>query len=344
MKQDTYLPSEELEASWNPDNFVQKRKPILRVLAYIGVGFVSFLFFIYFTFPYDIIKEVLISKLSQELMRADLPIRVSIESLRPSWITGIAVDNAVFAHSTQKDIVFKLDAVRLRWNPFSLILGRLSFSVFVQQEKGVLTVSAVVPLMSLVTGAPGLQSLDVVSKDFHLDRLFDYGLAIVKSSKSPAMLLLMPLLSKTSAGGALNGMVTLRNPEVKNFAKAVGDIKLNLKSGFLHIDDDTLKIPKQNFKDATFDIKYENNLLVFGDSTRLASEHLELGVNGQMTFPTSPSGTMTANLNLKMVMRGEVEKSLGFIVPNMLRCDPLKDGVLKAKLSGPLSSMSCQTL
>ncbi|MCA2961768.1 MAG: type II secretion system protein GspN [Silvanigrellales bacterium] len=342
LKRPTLLDDRDTGSSWD-ENETRKSKrtnPVVRAFVFIGLGLASFFFFLYLTFPYGVIKEVVVSTISDTLRKSGIPVRVSIGSLRPYWFTGLQLKDVQVTNAADANANLKLGEATVRLNLLPLLIGRATVTARLTQAAGRLDAEIVMPLVGAIQGhqSPSLARVDF--KAFALDPLINHALAVARGSKDPAMVLVLPLLAKTTAGGALSGSLVLDNPDTAHFGRAKGTVTLDVKNAFLHIDDSTLKMPKQNFSDARIGLKFENNAIVVND-TKFKAEDIGVGLDGKITLPELPGNSATAELDLALSMHGEIEKNLGFIIPNMMRCKPLANGELKAKLSGPVAQMRC---
>lgn len=75
------------------------KKP-LRMFGYLLVGLLSFLFFLYWTFPYDRLKDRIVTTLDQQL-RGN--IGISIASLSPSIFSGLSLEGVRLIDRSAKD-------------------------------------------------------------------------------------------------------------------------------------------------------------------------------------------------------------------------------------------------
>jgi type II secretion system protein N len=330
-------------SSWNDEEPQQtrRRRSYKMWLRYLTLGLVTFLFFIYVTFPYGVLKEVIVDRITQEMQRAGLPIRLSIGTLEPSWLTGIELTGVNVINVSHPSAQLSLGRARISLQPLSLVLGRISVRVFVEQAGGSLTLRTALPISTLMAGAPSPRSIDLKLRNFALDPLFNHALAFAAGSQDPGMLLVAPLLAKTSIGGKVSGTVSFDNPTPEHFGQAKGLFDVSVSEGFLHIDDETLRIRKQSFTTANLDLSFEGSALVLGKATKFAAEDIEIELDGRIALPDLSQQPTQVNINLLLTMRDKILDTLGFIVPNMLRCPAMNNGVLKVNLSGPASSMTC---
>lgn len=324
--------------SWDEEHETKpkRRNKAARIAFLVGLGFVSFFIFVYLTFPYGVLKEVATTKINEALQASGQPISIRVGALHPYWFTGIELNNVVVSNATDANATLKLGEVTTRLNILPLFLGRIGVSGRATQAGGSLEFDAKIPIMSIIQGNPNPRTVEVSFKNFSLDALFNHGLAIPRASKDPAMMLIQPILMKTSAGGSLSGDIAFENID-----KMTGVVDLTVANLFLNISDETLQIPQQNFSAAEIDLKYQNNALVFTD-TKFEAPDIGIAVSGNITIPELPNAVSEANLDMTLNMHGQIEKSLGMIVPNIMRCKPLVDGKLEAKLQGPLTNMTCQ--
>lgn len=330
--------------AWNEDDQPTKKsgKPLyLKWLRYAALGAISFLFFLYTTFPYGVLKEVVVDRVNQEIQASGMPIRVSIQSLEPYWFTGLEMKNFAVRNVSSPTASLNLETARIYVNPFSLFIGRIGIRLYLTQSSGWTSFRMAIPILTLLSGAPSPSSATLDLRGFSLDPFLNHALALAAGSKDPAMLLVAPLLSKTSIGGKLSGTIDFSNPSPEHFGNATGNFEISVSDGFLHIADETLKIRKQSFTTANLDLKFESSALVLGKETKFVAEDIEISLDGRISLPDLNKQPTQVDLNLGLTMRDKILDSLGFIVPNMLRCPPMVEGVLKVNLSGPLSGMSC---
>jgi len=342
LKRPTLLDDRDAGSSWDEAETRKGKRtnPVVRAFLFIGLGLASFFFFLYLTFPYGVIKEVVVSTVTDSLRKSGIPVRIAIGSLRPHWFTGIQLKDVQVTNAADPDANLKIGEATVRLNLLPLLLGKATVAGRVTQAGGAMNLRVDLPILGAINGhqSPSLARVDFQS--FALDPIFNHALAVARGSKDPAMVLVLPLLAKTTAGGSLTGSLTLDNPDTATFIRAKGAMNLDVKDAFLHIDDATLKMPKQNFTDARIGLKFENNAILV-NGTKFKAEDIGVGLDGRVTLPESPTGSPIAELDMNLSMHGEIEKNLGFIIPNMMRCKPLANGELKAKLTGPVSQMRC---
>ena len=108
----------------------------LKYIAYTALFAVSFLIFLYWVFPYDTLKERLISGVERQLGGN---IEVNAGELEPYWLTGVEVEKLEFNIRDEKgnaQTALTLDKLRMRAAMFSLLIGNPRVSYLMRAGKG----------------------------------------------------------------------------------------------------------------------------------------------------------------------------------------------------------------
>ena len=115
----------------------------LKYIAYLVLFVVSFLVFLYWSFPYETLRDRIAGAIEQQLGPAT---EASIEALEPYWFTGVDMRGlALEAAGAQGPVeIMKIRRVRARATLFSLLFGGPRVSFQVEIDKGELSGLAVV--------------------------------------------------------------------------------------------------------------------------------------------------------------------------------------------------------
>ena len=161
------------KSAWNEESTPKGKRTnrFLRASLYVSLGLCSFVFFLYLTFPYGVLKEVLVSKITESIQKSGYPVRVGIGSLRPNWITGIQAENVIVSNSTDSTALLKLGKVTARINLLPLLIGQIGISAYVSQSGGYLDADLKIPIFGAIKGA-GPKFVQVNFKSFSLDPIF----------------------------------------------------------------------------------------------------------------------------------------------------------------------------
>lgn len=137
---------------------MQLSRPV-RITGMIGLFFISFLFFLYFTFPYGVLKEALRSQIATAT-----GIDVRMKTMGPKFPVGVSADE-IEIRSPGSDVPLKFKQVKISVSLLNLLIGRLGVGIgLVDGAGGTLNAGAKLGLFGLMSGDafPGL-SLSTVS-------------------------------------------------------------------------------------------------------------------------------------------------------------------------------------
>ncbi|MFA5812385.1 MAG: type II secretion system protein GspN [bacterium] len=114
---------------------------IIRYIAYVAVFFFCYAVFLYWVFPYDSLKDRILSAVERQLGGG---ISVSATSLAPYWFTGVQVEGLTLEGAGTQGAaeLLKIKSVRARASFFSLLIGRPKVNFSVAIGKGDVTGSA----------------------------------------------------------------------------------------------------------------------------------------------------------------------------------------------------------
>ncbi len=114
---------------------------IIKLIAYAVIFIFSFLLFLYWMFPYDILKDRVAAAIEGPFDRS---VEVSMEKIEPYYFTGVEINGLKLTHRADGDPkpVAELDRVRARASFFSLLFGSPRISFFIKAGKGELEGSA----------------------------------------------------------------------------------------------------------------------------------------------------------------------------------------------------------
>lgn len=106
----------------------------LKIPAYILLFIFSFLFFLYHTFPYDILKDRLVNTIEQKLGEE---YDVKVGELSPSFFTGAVLKQVkIQRHGAESDMtVWEASKVRLRTSLGSMLFGKMNVKFAVKNQK-----------------------------------------------------------------------------------------------------------------------------------------------------------------------------------------------------------------
>jgi type II secretion system protein N len=321
----------------------------MRLGGYSALAVLSFSVFLYFSFPFAVLKETIVSTVSEQMRAAGLEVRLNMGAMRLDWITGIVMKDVTLTNLRDSKAQLKFEEVKARVRLLPLFMGRFGASLDVLQGKGTISASVSLPISGLMSGAVSLSEANLDFRNFAVDGFVTQGMGLLKGSTNPAMALILPLISVTTAGGNLNGKINFDGSELSSLDRMKGKVGLDVKGMYLHIADNVWQIPKQEFTTARIDASVEAGSIVLGPTTQFVAPDIDIALGGKLA-PMNEG--FDAALTLKIAMRRRVQQNIGNLVPAVLKClQPLKENtlpdgekemVLEAKLSGPLIGMACE--
>lgn len=340
-------------SAWAAEAREQPKIPrrVRRALYYCALGLVSFLFFLYITFPYAVLKEFIVTSISSQLSAVGMNAQVNIGSLRPSWVTGIVIENLEIMSTTDARARTKFEEVRARLKLLPFLIGNVGVTAYVQQQKGSIDIDASLPISALLgSGAAApVNHATIEFNEFTVDSIVNHGLAIAGGAQAMNpnwVAFLGPLLTGTSAGGRLSG--TIEVDRAKGDTETVqGNASLKFKDLFLRLDEG-LQIAEQKFKKAEFNLSFDQTGMTLKTPTILESQEVKIDTDGRVDWKNPPTHL---DLKLRFKSHGPFYEKIGSLLLTFLHCpspatetaaDGGKQYSLDVRITGPVGNQKCQ--
>ena len=236
----------------------------LQYVCYIILFVVCFLFFVYLTFPFNILKESLVMKLNKAT-----GLNIAIYDLSPSLLLGIEAQGVSLKTPTGQEV--KFSAVEVSLSTLHLFIGRLRCVLEVQDaQENPLEVAAGFGLFSLIanatSGKPPLpDKITVKASNYGLNDLTAYALSSYagKASTNP---LIVPLLEQMEVRGSLNTDIKLAL-DLEDPTASDGSLDLSIDKFVLAMNAPDFTIDDQIFEKAL--VKAKLKRWQFKNSRRL---------------------------------------------------------------------------
>lgn len=309
-------------------------KKLLRITALVSGFATLFLVFFIALFPYNILKESLVQRLSENLGRTididelsfQLPLTVRASGLEIRGQNGgIAGDEDTLRF---KQVRAGLAIIPLAWgtiHPWVEIQG---------YPGGRLDVDLDLSIGSLISGATRPSKVSVIAQAFPLTSLLNYSLNYYASLPS-ANVMIAPMLSQLSFGGNLQSDISLSFPS-ENPQSFEGDIKVNILGFGFESRDPNLIIPKQNFNPAQIEASLSGGTLAIAETSQWTSDQLSAAVSGVVNLREDLMRS-TMDLTIPLKMSGDILDQIGVLVQMALLGGQGEwDGAITLNLSGSL--------
>ena len=292
-----------------------------KILLYFFSGVFFFLFFLYLTFPYQILKEKIVSSVSKETKTL-----VSIENLGPRFPLGLTLDKIRFYKPGSGDLEIQKVDVRLGF--FSLLFGGLNVSLRVEDFSGeALELDGSFRLKDFLDAQsqPVPSYLSLVSDKFDIAPFVNYYLSS-KASEKGLNPVLKSALKDTLFLGKLKSNATF-NFDRKDVLSSKGSLDIQFVEAGLNI----LSLPFQNFKKARIKTSLNKGLFEFSPDTKIISDDLTIEVSGNIK---QAEKLMMSKLDvtMKVKMVDELKESFGMLLD--LATGKPSEGEARVKVKG----------
>lgn len=315
---------------------------IKNIFKFVALYLGAMVFLLYFFFPTGILNNYIKSEFRLFALQNNLPLSIDIESVKPYWITGLELKGLKIHNIYQTEQSYlNISDTTVRLAVLPLLIGRANINTTIELEDGKSDISFSIPLWSVFSNNTQNFKLSVNFKKFQIKGLANQYFKALESSNNSGLMLLRPILQQTSIGGFLNGTLSFKQSN----EKGNGALNLYFDELYLSIDDPALNIPTQHFKNAKINGSWNGQTYTINDQTKFESENLYLQPKGTVqTIGAGQAASSVLNLDLLLILSGEIEKNFGFLIPQLLKCPSTSmiGGVMNVKLVGPISQYACQ--
>lgn len=306
----------------------------LRTAGFVLFFIASFVFFLYFTFPYEVLKETVSSEISSMT-----GFNVRIGKLDSNFPVGIEAKDVVVNAGGDKSIqISRLKAkVSLLW----LLLGRISVSTEIQDRGGgVLSLDVGLNAFKLIFSQNFIPShVELESEQFSIGQWIDFAL-VALSKGSNMNPLVGPLLTKLGFIGKLKADVNL-DLDSSDPAQSSGSADIQFKDAMLILSDPTFNLPDQKFSKAGIQAKMSQGSLVVEKGSGFFGNDFVLEADGKMLLKAILSKSLL-DFGVKISLKKALKEQFGSILDAVMGGS--KEGQINIKISGNLSTPNIQTL
>ncbi len=315
------------------DSAVMKRT--LHGLGLLALFLVSFVVFLFLTFPYEVLKEAIAAEVSQA---SGYSIRIG--SMSAGFPLGINSEN-VRIEAPSSGSVLTLKSLDVDIGLLSLLIGNLATDVEMTagSPAGELDLDVDFSIFDLIGGTPLPKHIALQAKNFPLDEAFAFGLGVAGNGPN-ANPMLAPLLSAVGISASLNGVMDF-NLNARSPTESSGHADLTLAKAVLKLSHPSLGLPDQTFKRAGFKAKVENGSVVLDKTSGLVSDELEVNMDGKITLKPNAAASL---LDLKVLIKlnAGLKEKFGFIM-DAVTGSATSEGQLTMQVRGPVENPAVTT-
>lgn len=304
-------------------------KKIANYTFYCILGILSFLFFLYLSFPYQALKESVLSKASNAFGS-----RIEAADLSPSFPLGILLSEIKVYNPGVSGIELKKAEISV--NPFYLFLGKISINQeFEDQRQGKLEVSTKIRLLDLIDL---LSDKNIFPTEMHVtSNMFNVGDFInffieKKIQDKNINLLLVPVLESITVKGKINSKINLQFDSA-DLSHSQGSMEIDFIQSGINFDD-SMALTNQVFKKSKLKAKLTDGLLQIDRSSKLQSDQMVIAVKGSLKQKESVKKSVL-DFNLSVELKDVFKTQLSFML-NII-AGRTTNGKLQVIIHGPIS-------
>jgi type II secretion system protein N len=290
---------------------------ILKYIAYLALFICSFVVFLYWMFPYDVLRERIAGAIEQQVGRQ---VNVSIGKLEPYWFTGVDIENleieGVGAGGARE--LISLKGARARAAIFSLLFGgpRVSFDLEVGKGE--------------VSGDTAVDS-DSIALDIDIDDLNFGDIGFIKSATG--------LNLSSRIGGYVKLDIDRARP-VRSKGKVSLDLRdIKIRASSLSLGEMELPLPELTVtkgRGSSMEVEIGKGVVEI-KALKLVGGDLEIDLTGKIFLSTKVD-------NYRLNLKGSFKPSakLGEVLPFLFIIEKQKgpDGSYPLTITGRMSRPS----
>lgn len=305
---------------------------IKKAIFYVFLFCFSFVFFVYISFPYAVLKEAVVNKLS-----TSTGLYLSINKLKPIIPLGFDFEG-VEVRPASGDSGIDLKRVEIRVGLMALLWGSLGVDLRLSsKEKGQLDLVMDFGLFDLLDGHVLPSNIALDSRAFKIGHLMKYAMAQAKESlKSQAIV--ADLIGKFGVRGDLDGQLNLKLNEA-DMRASQGSVNLMINNGLLTIDE-SMNMSDQQFKKALIKANLQAGKLLIDKTSGFHTQGLVVDFDGVILLKKI-MGSSSLDISIAVKLLEELKDQFGFMVDSGLGGT---GGAFKAQIRGTLSHPNFVTL
>jgi type II secretion system protein N len=279
-------------------------KRTVQVVSLVLLFLVSFVFFLYVTFPYEVLKESLAAEIS-----AASGFSVQISDLGPKFPIGVKA-KSVRIEAPSGTATLKFDKLAVGVGIFPLLIGRLSIDTEVESDQGSLNLGVNFGILSLLKGSLVPRHISVNAENFPVDDLSRFGLAVVGSGPNVNPMLGTAVTS-IAFTGELNGKADFVL-DLTDATQSTGMVELKINNAFLKFADQGLGLD-QGFTKALVKARIEGGALQLDKTSGLVSKELEVGLEGKVILKPIPANSQL-NMKVAITLNQGLQDQFGVLI------------------------------
>lgn len=269
---------------------------------------VTFLLFFLFTFPYGVLKEAIVSELSQATGYT-----VRVKEMGPSFLIG-ADATGIRISSPDNRAQVELESVDVTLSVLSLFLGRATVDIeLISKNSGLLDLKASWSIWQLAKDRNFVPNrITLEAEEFEMGGLVN--LFLYNSSKT-ANDMVKDLMTQLVFQGNLTGTSVIKLA-IDEPIQSTGNVELKIEKATFDLTNPNLVVARQTFKKALIKANLQGGKLTLDNASGLESQELKIDLKGSTTL-RNPVFSSLLDLGINLKLDGTLRDNFGFILSVM---------------------------
>ena len=275
---------------------------------YVLLFVVSFIFFLYLTFPYGVLKESMAAFISKQ---AGLDIHIG--ELRPSLPLGFDMTDVTLA-PVGGGPVLELKEVQIDFSMLNLLFGAIAINLdLLDKDRGEFEASVKFSLIDLLKKNFMPYKIAFDANKFGIGQFIAFGLnRMAMNPNNPAGQLFTPLLDQMKIVGKMQGEASFFL-DVGNLSESTGSVDLKLADAALKLENASLDMADQTFSKAAFKANMASGNLTITKDSGFHTQELMLDFSGDAKLKPQ-IGQSLLNFNIGFRLDKGLKDKFGFII------------------------------
>lgn len=304
-----------------------------RIARYFYISFIisTFLFFLYYTFPLNVLKQKIHAEIEKKT-----GLSVSIGNLVTTLPFGVSAEEVLISDpAIEKQ--FLLNYAEVSISLLEILLGNISLQFeLVDDKTGIVDLEVNMGIGDILSRNPLPKSVAVDAYSFNYGPLVNF--LLVRSSYEPSTNpILSSFLGKIKIAGKLKGQAKL-SLDKNNLSQSKGNLAFDLVDSSLNFKGSNLGIKDQVFTKANLKGSVLGGAINISNKSGLKSEELEINFNGNIILSNTFLQSRL-DLFLEVFLYKDLYRNFSHMVTKDIKNDK---GIINIDITGNLSRPSIQ--
>jgi len=283
----------------------EQTRKVFNAAWYVALFFLGFLVFFLFTFPYGVLKEAIVSEISQATC-----FTVRVKEMGPSFLVGMDASGVriTTADGSAQVEIKRIDAsVSL----LSLFVGQAKVNVeLVSKNNGSLESSVSWSIWQLLVDKNYVpKNISLEAHDFELGGLVNVALHhVARTANDMIKDLLVQLIFQGNLSGRSEIRLAIDEP-----LQSTGNVELKIDKASLDLVNPTLVVAKQTFKRALIKASLQGGKLSLDNKSGFETQEIKADFRGS-TALRNPFANSLLDFVIALKLEGTLKDNFGFIL------------------------------